>query len=71
MFHEFNDDLRVHIDRDNEGVARNVLHVEEPYLSSARTAQLAAREYLEIQRPVRHQGGGVEKPQPATRDQTH
>jgi hypothetical protein len=47
MFHEFNDDLRVHIDRDNEGVARNVLHVEEPYLSSARTAQLAAREYLE------------------------
>src|SRR5258706_5108551 len=47
MFHEFNEDSKSHIDRDDNGVARNLLHVEEPYLSKARTAQQAAHEYLE------------------------
>ena len=47
MQHEFHETSKAHIDRDDDGVARSVMHVEEPYLSKARTAQLAAHEYLE------------------------
>jgi len=36
----------VHLDRDNKGIVRNVLHVEELYKSPARTPQLAAADYL-------------------------
>jgi hypothetical protein len=47
MQHEFHETSKAHIDRDDDGVARSVMHVEEPYQSKARTAQLAAHEYLE------------------------
>ena len=47
MQHEFDEGLKAHINRDEDGVVRNVLHIEEPFLSRARTPQLAAQEYLE------------------------
>src|SRR5882762_9260703 len=46
MFTEYSEASRVHVDRNDEGTVRGLLHVEEPYLSSARTAQQAAHEYL-------------------------
>jgi hypothetical protein len=47
MAHEFDDRSAVHILRDSQGVARDLLHADEPYISRARTPQLAAYEYLE------------------------
>ena len=47
MSHEFNDSLKVHINRDVDGNPRDLLHIEEPYVSKAPTPQMAAREYLE------------------------
>src|SRR5215831_19097346 len=47
MVQEFNDSSKVHINRDDTGLPRDVLHVEEPYVSVAKTPQLAAQEYLE------------------------
>lgn len=47
MSHEFDDRSAVHVHRDIEGVARDLLHIEEPYISTAGTPQLAAREYLD------------------------
>jgi hypothetical protein len=47
MHQEFDATSNVHVDRDLTGAARNLLHVEQVYPSKARTAQLAAREYLE------------------------
>jgi zinc metalloprotease ZmpB len=47
MAHEFDDRSAVHVHRDHQGVARDLLHADEPYISSARTPQLAAHEYLE------------------------
>src|ERR1700688_2274771 len=44
---EFDDRNAVHINRDGQGVARDLLHADEPYISGARTPQLAAYEYLE------------------------
>src|SRR3974377_870139 len=52
MFQEFDDTSKLHVDRDNEGIARNLFHVEEPYLSSARTAEQAGHEYFEKFRDV-------------------
>jgi zinc metalloprotease ZmpB len=43
---EFDETANVHINRDEGGVVRDVLHVEGPYQVSAPTAQLAAQEYL-------------------------
>ncbi|MBV9861510.1 MAG: hypothetical protein JO267_05120 [Alphaproteobacteria bacterium] len=47
MPNEFDDRNAVHVDRDRKGVARTLLHVDEPYLSSSATPQLAAQEYLQ------------------------
>jgi zinc metalloprotease ZmpB len=47
MSQEFNETVKAHINRDDSGVVRDLLHMEEPFTSTARTAQLAAREYLE------------------------
>ena len=47
MGQEFDDRASVHVHRDDEGVARDLIHVDEPYMSSARAPQLAALEYLE------------------------
>ena len=47
MSHEFDDRRPVHVHRDDRGVTRDLLHIDEPYISSAGTPQLAAREYLE------------------------
>jgi hypothetical protein len=47
MSHQFDDRSAVHVHRDIHGVARDLLHVEEPYISTAGTPQLAAREYLD------------------------
>src|SRR5262245_24928894 len=47
MSQEFDAQGKVHITRDSQGAARDLLHVEEPYESTASTALLAAREYLD------------------------
>src|SRR5215469_1394080 len=47
MSHEFDDRSAVHVHRDIQNVARDLLHIEEPYISTAGTPQLAAREYLD------------------------
>jgi zinc metalloprotease ZmpB len=47
MAHEFDDRNAVHVHRDHDGIARDLLHTDEPNMSSARTPQLAAHEYLE------------------------
>ncbi|MBV8884292.1 MAG: hypothetical protein JO235_09895 [Chroococcidiopsidaceae cyanobacterium CP_BM_RX_35] len=47
MTHEFDDWRRVHVHRDREGVARDLVYADEPYISRARMPQLAANEYLE------------------------
>jgi len=46
MASEFDEVSKLHIERDESGVARQ-LHLDEPYLTTARTPQLAAGEYLE------------------------
>jgi hypothetical protein len=43
---EFDESVNAHVNRDQDGVVRDVLHLEGPYLASAPTAQLAAQEYL-------------------------
>ena len=47
MPQEYNESAKAHVDRDDLGNVRGVLHVEELYASAARTPQLAAQEYLE------------------------
>src|ERR1700719_1820408 len=47
MPQEFDDATKTHLDRDDSGIVRGILHVEQFYESTARTPQLAAREYLE------------------------
>ena len=47
MVHEFDTGTAVHVHRDSQGVVRDLLHADTPYMSSARTPQVAAREYLE------------------------
>jgi zinc metalloprotease ZmpB len=44
---EYNDLAKAHVDRDDNGVVRGVLHVEQFYASAARTPLLAAQDYLE------------------------
>ena len=46
MSQEFNDFAKAILDRDDQGKPRGILHVEQPYLSGAPTAQLAAHDYL-------------------------
>jgi hypothetical protein len=47
MSQEFDRTAGLHLDRDDQGIGRHLLHVEELYVSKAHTPQLAAREYLE------------------------
>jgi hypothetical protein len=47
MHQEFDDSSKAHVTRDDDHVVRDVLHVDEPLPSTAPTAVLAAREYLE------------------------
>lgn len=47
MNQQFDANARLHLTRDDDGVVRDMLHTEEPYASSAGTALLAAREYLD------------------------
>jgi len=46
MSEEFNESANAHVNRDQDGVVRDVLHLEGPYLASAPTGQLAAQQYL-------------------------
>jgi hypothetical protein len=46
MPHEYNDSAKVHLNRDNSGLIRDLLHIDQPFVSNAPTAQLAAAEYL-------------------------
>ncbi|HXW79756.1 MAG TPA: hypothetical protein VEJ84_09655, partial [Acidimicrobiales bacterium] len=46
MSQEFDEPSRTHINRDEQGTVRDVLHLEGPFRTSAPTAQLAAQEYL-------------------------
>jgi hypothetical protein len=46
MFEEFVAAANIHINRDDTGIARELLHIDQPYVSQARTPQLAARDYL-------------------------
>src|SRR5580704_19220498 len=46
MPQEFNEIAKAHVDRDDDGKVRGVLHAEQAFLSTARTAQLAAQDYL-------------------------
>ena len=46
MSEEFNEAANAHVNRDQAGVVRDVLHVAGPYVAAARTPQLAAQEYL-------------------------
>ena len=52
MAHEFEDRTGVHVHRDQEGVVRDLMHADEPFISSAPTPQLAAHEYLEKYGPL-------------------
>jgi zinc metalloprotease ZmpB len=47
MKQEFDPTSKVHVNRDDKGIARELLHVDQPYVSQARTPQLAAAEYLD------------------------
>src|SRR5688500_9560966 len=47
MSQEFDSNAKIHITRDAEGSARDLLHIEEQYESAAGTPLLAAHEYLE------------------------
>ncbi|MEP6738992.1 MAG: hypothetical protein ABJA61_01350 [Caldimonas sp.] len=47
MNQEFDKPKNVHINRDDKGVARDLLHGDDPFVSKAPTPQLAAAEYLE------------------------
>ena len=46
MYQEFDEVNNVHINRDDKGAVRELLHTEEHFVSQASTAQLAAAEYL-------------------------
>jgi zinc metalloprotease ZmpB len=46
MYQEFNQEHNVQVNLDDKGVARELLHAEEPFVSEAPTPQLAAAEYL-------------------------
>ncbi len=46
MHQEFDQASKVHINRDDKGVARELLHTDEHVVSEASTAQLAAADYL-------------------------
>src|SRR2546423_3772600 len=46
MNQEYNLSNRVHINRDDKGIARELLHNGERFVSTANTAQLAATQYL-------------------------
>lgn len=46
MRQEFIESKKVYVNRDDKGTARDILHTEEPFVSRAPTAQLAAAEYL-------------------------
>jgi zinc metalloprotease ZmpB len=46
MKQEFNALKKVYINRDDKDNARDLLHDEEPFISHAPTAQLAAAEYI-------------------------
>ncbi len=47
MSQEYNESAKAYLDRDDKGVVRGVLHVEQYYQSTARSPQLAAQDYLE------------------------
>lgn len=47
MPQEFDESSKTHVDRDDSGIVRGVLHVEQFYQSAARSPQLAVHEYLE------------------------
>jgi hypothetical protein len=44
---EFNSTRDVYLDRDEKGIVRQLLHTHAPFVSEARTPQLAAAEYLQ------------------------
>lgn len=46
MYQEYNATRDVHVNRDDKGVVRDLLHAEQPFVSEAQTPQLAAAEYL-------------------------
>ncbi len=46
MYQEFDHVHQVHINRDDKGIARELLHIDEHVVSAAPTAQLAAKDYL-------------------------
>src|SRR5947209_7489933 len=46
MYQEFNEANNIHINRDDKGVARELIHTEDPFVSQASTPQQAASEYL-------------------------
>ena len=46
MHQEFDDESGVHINRDDQGNVRDVLHTDAPVVTDATTAQLAAADYL-------------------------
>lgn len=46
MYQEFDHTHKVHINRDDHGVPRELLHFDEQVVSEAPTAQLAAKDYL-------------------------
>jgi zinc metalloprotease ZmpB len=52
MSEEFHEAFHAHVNRDEQGMVRDVLHVEGPYLAAAPTAQLAAQEYLRAHRDL-------------------
>lgn len=47
MHQQFDDRARLQLTRDDAGIVRDVLHTEQPFHSSAGSAMLAAREYLD------------------------
>lgn len=47
MQQHFDPNANIHVTRDVDGTARDLLHVEEPFVSMAGSALLAAREYIE------------------------
>ncbi len=46
MYQEFNATRNVYLDRDDQGIVRQLLHTHAPVASQARTPQLVAAEYL-------------------------
>jgi len=46
MRQEFNDAKKAYVNRDDKGIARDILQSEDSFVSHAPTAQLAAAEYI-------------------------